>query len=140
MHGDGGSVSSHQQQQNVAHPAAAGDVDSQLDRLRAAAADWRRPGAPPNALAMKAARRVVALAAHPDLPPIRLDAVPTGGVRLRWSCGSRAATLDCLNDGLAVAIISDRSTRALMWPVPTDADVRNALHRIAAFLDPRDRT
>lgn len=138
MHRGRGSVSSHQRPDEVAPLAGSGDVDRQFDRLRAAAAHWNRPGKPPNTLALNSARRVVALADHPDLPPIRLGVVPTGGIRLRWSCDSRAATLDCLNDGLAVAIISDRSTRPVMWPVSTDADVRNALHRIAAFLDRRD--
>jgi hypothetical protein len=109
---------------------------SKLSRLSTDASLWLEAG-PPSDLATAWARLVLDQLQSYRLLPTRVVASAEGGVGLCFVDGAKYADIECLNSGTILGVISDSSTRPLVWEVEqTAGGIARASERIREFLNP----
>jgi hypothetical protein len=106
-----------------------------LKMLRELPAGWNGYGAEtPSESAVHWAQRVLETLFDFDIDPVALAPSAEGGVAISFIRGTRAATIECLNDGDVVAVTTDRVAEPRAWDVIGENDIRDTLQRISAFL------
>jgi hypothetical protein len=109
---------------------------SKLSRLSTDASLWLEAG-PPSDLATAWGRLVLDQLQSDRLLPTRVVASAEGGVALCFVDGAKYADIECLNSGTILGVISDSSTRPLVWEVEQTArGIARASERIREFISP----
>jgi hypothetical protein len=81
--------------------------------------DWDSYGsAPPNATAKFLARRVLEQLCHINLFPMTINPSSDEGISLFFQFGRRRASIECLNSGEVLAVVSESEETPEVWEIP----------------------
>ena len=110
------------------------DELKKLETFKSMPQVWESTGAArPNQTALVATNRILFQLSNLDLRPTHVDPSTDEGVCISFRRGARYADIECFNNGLIFAVISEDDAESTVWVVPAHASM-SALSDIRSFI------
>ena len=107
---------------------------SKLRRLVVEPSLWPDQADPPTEFAMTWAQLVLQQLQGDNLLPTRAVASAEGGIGICFVDGTKYADIECLNSGVILGVISNKSARPIVWEIEQDPrGLTQASQRIREF-------
>jgi hypothetical protein len=107
---------------------------SRIDSLSRLQDDWNSYGsARPNKTALFWSRRVLQELVHLNFSPLTINASSDEGVAIFFSFEGKRASIECLNDGDILAVLSEGTGAPRVWTIP-QTQIKRSVSTIQTFL------